>query len=82
MTSSIAEHIIDKIIHTVQNETVKKKIQLLVLQPFIQYCIELMFPYVIIICVVFGIMLVLMISILGFLLYSVKGGTTLKGGIE
>jgi hypothetical protein len=66
------EHIIDKLVHTLQNDTVKKKIQILILQPFLQYFLELIFPYVIIICVVFGLMIVLMISILGFLVYGGK----------
>ena len=58
------EKILDKTIQTLQNDVLKKKIQILILQPFIQYFIELIFPYVIIICVVFGVMIILMLSIL------------------
>jgi hypothetical protein len=63
------EHLLDKTIHTLQDETIKKKIQLLVIQPFLQYFLELVFPYVILICVVFGLMIILMISILGLLVF-------------
>ncbi len=54
----------------VQNETLKKKIQIMVLQPFIQYCIELAFPYVLLICVVFAIIILLLISAVGLLVYQ------------
>ena len=72
MSSTFVEHVIDKLVHTLQDDTVKKKIQILILQPFLQYFLELIFPYVIIICVVFGLMIVLMVSILGFLVYRGK----------
>lgn len=66
------ESIIDKTIQTLQNDVLKKKIQLLILQPFLQYMIELVFPYVIIICVVFGLMILMMVSILGILVYKMN----------
>ena len=66
------ESIIDKTIQTLQNDVLKKKIQLLILQPFLQYMIELIFPYVIIICVIFGLMILMMISILGLLVYKMN----------
>ena len=66
------ESIIDKTIQMLQNDVLKKKIQLLILQPFLQYMIELIFPYVIIICVIFGLMILMMISILGLLVYKMN----------
>ena len=66
------ESLIDKTIQMLQNDVLKKKIQLLILQPFLQYMIELVFPYVIIICVVFGLMIIMMISILGLLVYKMN----------
>jgi hypothetical protein len=54
-----------------KNDTIKKKIEIQILQPFTQYIIELIFPYVIIICVIFGIMIILLISTLGLLFYKV-----------
>ena len=63
------ESLIDRTIQTLKDDTVKKKIQILILQPFIQYVIELIFPYIIIICVVFGLLVALMVSILGLLVY-------------
>ena len=66
------EKLVDKTIQTLQNDTLKKKIQILVLQPFLQYFIELLFPYVIIVCVVFGLMIILMISILAYLVFHLS----------
>lgn len=65
------EKILDKTIQTLQNDVLKKKIQILILQPFIQYFIELIFPYIIIICVVFGVMIILMLSILVILVFKI-----------
>ena len=63
------EKFVDKSIQMLQNDTLKKKIQILLIQPFLQYFIELIFPYVIIVCVVFGLMIILMLSILAFLVF-------------
>jgi hypothetical protein len=64
------EKLVDRSIHMLQNDTLKKKIQILVLQPFLQYFIELLFPYVIITCVVFGLLIILLISILALLVFK------------
>lgn len=76
------EKFIDKTIQILQNDTLKKKIQILVLQPFIQYFIELIFPYVIIVCVVFGLMIILMISILAFLVFRLSPSAGVKGIVD
>ncbi len=70
------ESLIDRTIQTLKDDTVKKKIQILILQPFIQYVIELIFPYIIIICVVFGLLVALMVSILGILMYRLVPSPT------
>lgn len=64
------EGLLDKVINMLQNDTLKKKIQILVLEPFLQYFLELIFPYVIIVCVVFGVLIILMISIVGLLVFQ------------
>jgi hypothetical protein len=61
------ESFIDKTVQMLQNDILKKKIQILILQPFLQYIIELIFPYVIIICAIFGIMIIMMLSIITIL---------------
>ena len=66
------EKMIDKTIQMLQNDVLKKKIQILILQPFLQYIIELIFPYVIIICAVFGLMILMMVSILGLLVFRLQ----------
>jgi hypothetical protein len=70
MAQVLFEKSVDKLIQMLQNDVLKKKIQILVLEPFLQYCIELVFPYVIIICVIIGLMILLMITILGILVYK------------
>lgn len=69
------EKMIDKTIQMLQNDVLKKKIQILILQPFLQYIIELIFPYVIIICAVFGLMILMMVSILGLLVFRLQTST-------
>ena len=72
MSNAWIDSFIDKTIQMVQNDIVKKKIQLLILEPFIQYMIELIFPYVMIICVVFGLMIIMMASILALLVFRLN----------
>ncbi len=67
-----AEKFVDKTIRLLQNDTLKQKIQLLVLQPFLQYVIELLFPYVVIVCVLFGSMMLILISILVILVFKIS----------
>jgi hypothetical protein len=66
------EKLVDRAIQMLQNDTLKKKIQILLLQPFLQYFIELVFPYVILVCVVFGLMIIMMLSILALLVFRVS----------
>ena len=68
MLSPAMEKFLDKTIQMLQNDNVKKKIEVLILQPFIQYLIELLFPYVIIICVVFGLLIIMLTSVLYLLI--------------
>lgn len=75
MLSTAMETFLDKTIQMLQNENIKKKIEVLILQPFIQYLIELLFPYVIIICVVFGLLIIMLTSVL-YLLIVQMGGVT------
>ncbi len=66
------EKFVDRAIQMLQNDTLKKKIQILLLQPFLQYFIELLFPYVILVCVVFGLMIIMMLSILALLVFRIS----------
>jgi len=73
MLSPAIEKFLDKTIQMLQNENIKKKIEVLILQPFIQYLIELLFPYVIIICVVFGLLIIMLTSVLYLLIVQMGG---------
>ena len=70
--SPLVERFIDKTIQMLQNENLKKKIEVLILQPFIQYLIELLFPYVVIVCVIFGLLIVMMTSVLYLLIVQMN----------
>ena len=50
---------IEKIIQIVQNDTIKKKIQMLILDPFMSYIIERLFPYLIVLGVIFIVLIML-----------------------
>ena len=67
--TEVIEKFLDKTIQILKNDTIKKKIELLIIQPFLQYSLDLIFPYVIILCVVFGILIISMISILCLLVF-------------
>ena len=67
------ERFLDKTIQILKNDTIKKKIELLIIQPFLQYSLDLIFPYVIILCVVFGILIISMISILCLVAFRFAG---------
>lgn len=73
------EKILDTLIGHLQNDVVKTKIKLLVLEPFLQYFIELVFPYMILVCAVIGIMFLLMISILAILVYKLRVDVSIPG---
>jgi|Laugrespbdmm15sn_2_1035079.scaffolds.fasta_scaffold35930_3 hypothetical protein len=70
MITPAIEKFLDKIIQLLKDDTIKKKIQIQILQPFIHYLIELVFPYLIIMCVVFSIILLMITSILYLLLFQ------------
>ena len=74
------EKIIDRTIQMLQDDVLKKKIQILILQPFLQYMIELIFPYVIIICAIFGLMILMMVSILGLLVFRLQPAVASAAG--
>ena len=74
MSSSMIEQLLDKAIQVLQNDNLKKKIELHLLQPFMQHAIELVFPYVIIICAVFGVLIIVTTSILCILVFKITGG--------
>jgi len=73
--SAWLEKSLDKVIQIVQNDVLKKKVQILVLEPLLQHCIDLVFPYVIMICCVIGVMIIILISILAILIYRTAGLT-------
>lgn len=64
------EKSIEKVIAGLQNDVVKKKIQLLILDPFLSYLIERLFPYLLVLVVVFAIFIVVSVICMGILIYN------------
>ena len=65
---SILDKTIDSIIGFLQNDVLREKIKLMILDPYLQYTIERLFPYRILICAIVISMILLLISILIVLL--------------
>jgi hypothetical protein len=63
------EKSIEKVVHILQNDVIKKKIEIMILEPFISYALERIFPYVILLVVVFGIFILMSALSIGLLLY-------------
>ena len=66
------EKLLDRVVQLLQNETLRQKVQIQLLDPLVQYVLERMFPYLILLGVVFGLMILMSASIL--VLLVVKGG--------
>lgn len=71
--NSWLEKLIDTCINQLRNDVIKSKIKLLILEPFLQYFIDIIFPYLILLCAIVVVMIMLMVSILVVLLYN-RGG--------
>lgn len=64
------EKAIEKAVMTLQNDVIKKKIQILILDPFMTYVIERLFPYVLFLVVIFAIFIVLCVICIGIIVYK------------
>lgn len=80
--TEVIEKFLDKTIQILKNDTIKKKIELLIIQPFLQYSLDLIFPYVIILCVVFGILIISMISIMCLLAFRFSSSLPISASVE
>jgi hypothetical protein len=74
---SILEKTIDSMIGFLQNDILREKIKLMILDPFLQYAMERLFPYILLVCAIVISMILLLISILIVLLLQsgVSNGT-------
>jgi hypothetical protein len=65
---SILEKTLDSMIGFLQNDILREKIKLMILDPFLQYAMERLFPYILLVCAIVISMILLLISILIVLL--------------
>ena len=62
------EKTLDSMIGFLQNDILREKIKLMILDPFLQYAMERLFPYILLVCAIVISMILLLISILIVLL--------------
>jgi hypothetical protein len=67
-SNNILEKSIDSLIRFLQNDVLREKIKLMILEPLLQYSMERLFPYVLLLCAIVISMILLLISILMVLL--------------
>jgi accessory gene regulator protein AgrB len=73
---------IDQFAHTLSSTDVKNHIQMLVIEPFLQYILKRSFPYMIIaICLFAGIFLFVVLTFVVLLMNCNKSSTTCVGNI-
>lgn len=70
---SILEKTLDSMIGFLQNDILREKIKLMILDPFLQYAMERLFPYILLVCAIVISMILLLISILIVLLLRQSG---------
>ena len=67
-SNTILEKTIDSLIAFLKNDLLREKIQLMILEPLLQYSMERLFPYLLLLCAIVISMILLLISILLVLL--------------
>lgn len=67
-SNTILEKTLDSLIGFLQNDILREKVKLMIIEPFLQYSMELLFPYIILLCAIVISMILLLISILVVLL--------------
>lgn len=67
-SNTILEKTIDSLIGFLKNDVLREKIQLMILEPLLQYSMERLFPYLLLLCAIVISMILLLISILLVLL--------------
>lgn len=67
-SNTILEKTLDSLIGFLQNDVLREKVKLMIIEPFLQYSMERLFPYIILLCAIVISMILLLISILVVLL--------------
>ena len=65
---SFMEQMMEKSIHLLNREDTRKKLQIYLIDPLLNHVLERIFPYIILICVLFALLLIVAMMTFGFLL--------------
>jgi hypothetical protein len=65
---SFMEQMMEKSIHILNREDTRKKLQLYLIDPLLNHVLERVFPYIILICVLFSLLLIFAMMTFGMLI--------------
>ena len=71
--------ILQKVFRYISRDETKKQIQIFLLDPMLNHIMERVFPYILLICVFFVVLLLLVALTLGIIVFQLRKGTA--GGI-
>jgi len=64
---SLMEQLMEKSIHMLNREDTRKKLQIYLIDPLLNHVMERVFPYIILICVLFALLLIVAMMTFGIL---------------
>jgi hypothetical protein len=67
--------LLEKVIHFLQKDETLQKLHLYVLDPLLNHILERVFPYIVLTCVLFGLLLFLAMCTFGVLLLQMKNAS-------
>ena len=65
---SFMEQLMEKSIHLLNREDTRKKLQIYLIDPLLNHVLERIFPYIILICVLFALLLIMALMTFGMLI--------------
>ena len=65
---SFMEQLMEKSIHMLNREETRKKLQIYLIDPLLNHVLERVFPYIILICVLFSLLLIVAMLTFGFII--------------
>lgn len=77
MKSSWLEQVLEKGIELLNKDKVRKQMEVYVLDPLLNHVMERVFPYIVLTCILFTLLLILTMLIFGILVVQIKGNTNI-----
>ena len=79
MPGTMIHGILDRTIQFLQEPKNQKRIHHDCIDPLIRHILDRMFPYIILTCIIFSIILLMSISTVGLLIFQLRNGTIATG---